>query len=200
MIKLNAIDSKPAATSETFNASINYAREIVSAANLQRLEIIQQARNEATLLQQQAYEIGYRQALQSAASSITAFVEREKHRLFGSNETILSLALRIAQDVTLTAVQLDRPSLLKRIDRALGLLAAREHLTVAVNPADLELVKEQTETILLKTNVAKLQVVQDPNLAIGEARLETNSATIQVNPLEHLERYRQTLLPQSNEA
>lgn len=205
MIKLTAVSANSGPgpqidRQESFVKSTNCARDLIKAANSQGLQIIQDAQQEAEAIRQRAFADGYQQAVQKAAASITAFVDQEKQQLFASKESILSLALRIAQDVTLTAVQVDRTSLLKRIERALGLLTARERLVVAVNPADIELVAAQQELISSTNNGAKLELVQDPSITIGAARLETGNATIQVNPLEHLERYKLALLSQSNEA
>lgn len=169
------------------------ADALLHEAQQRALEIVGQAQAEAARLEAQARESGYGDgvALGKAAADAEAetmirtmreLVESaraERRDLITSAEPeLVRLALAIAERVVHQHIALEHSVVVDNVRQALTRLVTREVVTVRVNPADLEIMREHRDAIVTSTDVEHLRVVEDQRVDRGGVVIETESGTI----------------------
>lgn len=169
------------------------ADALLHEAQQRALEIVGQAQAEAARLEAQARESGYGDgvALGKAAADAEAetmirtmreLVESaraERRDLITSAEPeLVRLALAIAERVVHQHIALEHSVVVENVRQALTRLVTREVVTVRVNPADLEIMREHRDAIVTSTDVEHLRVVEDQRVDRGGVVIETESGTI----------------------
>lgn len=169
------------------------ADALLHEAQQRALEIVGQAQAEAARLEAQARESGYGDgvALGKAAADAEAetmirtmreLVESaraERRDLITSAEPeLVRLALAIAERVVHQHIALEHSVVVDNVRQALTRLVTREVVTVRVNPADLEIMREHRDAIVTSTDVEHLRVVEDQRVDRGGVVIETDSGTI----------------------
>ena len=169
------------------------ADALLHEAQQRALEIVGQAQAEAARLEAQAREDGYGDgvALGKAAADAEAetmirtmreLVESaraERRDLITSAEPeLVRLALAIAERVVHQHIALEHSVVVDNVRQALTRLVTREVVTVRVNPADLEIMREHRDAIVTSTDVEHLRVVEDQRVDRGGVVIETESGTI----------------------
>ncbi|MCS7315022.1 MAG: FliH/SctL family protein [Bryobacterales bacterium] len=180
--------------------------ETVSQEKLRELEVrLEEARREAAVGQQQAFEAGYRkgaeEGFQQASSQLKPLLEglgqtlkewqQARRRLRREAERdLVQLAIAIARRILHRELQVDPEALLGLVKAALERLEGREVDRIRVHPADAGLVSSYLE----QAGLRQVRLIADPQLARGSLLLETEQGTLDASVETQLEEIRYGLL------
>ena len=101
-----------------------------------------------------------------------ARVERRK-LIEDAEPELVRLALGIAERVLHQQVALDRGVVVEMAKTAIGRLIERDGVTVRVNPADLERMREHRDALVAIGDIRNLRVVEDQRVDRGGVVVET---------------------------
>jgi flagellar assembly protein FliH len=103
----------------------------------------------------------------------------ERRKLLEESEPeMVRLALGIAERVLHQQVALDRGVVIEMAKTAIARLIERDSVTVRVNPADLERMREHREELVAVGDIRNLRVVEDQRVGRGGVVVETEAGTI----------------------
>jgi len=103
----------------------------------------------------------------------------ERHKLMESAEPeLVRLAVGIAERVLHQQIALDRGVVVEMAKVAIGRLVEKESVTVRVNPADLERMREHRDELLSNGEIKNFRVVEDQRVDRGGVVVETDGGTI----------------------
>jgi flagellar biosynthesis/type III secretory pathway protein FliH len=118
----------------------------------------------------------------------------ERHRAIESAEPeLVRLALGIAERVLHQQIALDRGVVVEMAKSAIARLIERDTVTVRVNPADLERMREHREELIEIGDIRNLRVVEDKRVDRGGVVVETEAGTIDARIGTQLEEARKVL-------
>lgn len=106
---------------------------------------------------------------------------------------IVRLALAIAERVLHQQVALDRGVVVEMAKTAIARLIDRETVTIRVNPADLERMREHRDDLIAIGDVRNMRVVEDKRVDRGGVVVETDAGTIDARIGTQLEEARKVL-------
>lgn len=121
-----------------------------------------------------------------------ARVERRK-LLEDAEPELVRLALGIAERVLHQQVALDRGVVVEMAKTAIARLIERDSVTVRVNPADLERMREHREELVAIGDIRNLRVVEDQRVGRGGVVVETEAGTIDARIATQLDEARKIL-------
>jgi flagellar assembly protein FliH len=103
----------------------------------------------------------------------------ERRKLLENAEPeLVRLAFGIAERVLHQQVALDRGVVVEMAKTAIARLIERDSVTVRVNPADLERMREHREELVAVGDIRNLRVVEDQRVGRGGVVVETEAGTI----------------------
>ena len=103
----------------------------------------------------------------------------ERHKLMEDAEPeLVRLALGIAERVLHQQIALDRGVVVEMAKIAIARLIERDSVTVRVNPADLERMREHRDELIAIGDIRNLRVVEDQRVDRGGVVVETDAGTI----------------------
>lgn len=103
----------------------------------------------------------------------------ERHKLIESAEPeLVRLAMGIAERILHQQVALDRGVVVEMAKVAIARLIDRESITVRVNPADLERIRQHRDEFLNASDVKHLRIIEDQRVDRGGVVVETDGGTI----------------------
>jgi flagellar assembly protein FliH len=115
----------------------------------------------------------------AAMRTLIDVARTERHALLTSAEPeLVRLALGIAERVLHQQVALDHGVVVEMAKAAISRIVDREKITVRVNPADIERMREHREELLTLGDVKTMQVVEDQRVDRGGVVLETDAGSI----------------------
>jgi flagellar assembly protein FliH len=118
----------------------------------------------------------------------------ERHKLIEEAEPeLVRLAIGIAERVLHQQVALDRGVVVEMAKTAIGRLIERDSVTVRVNPADLERMREHRDELMALSDIRNLRLVQDKRVDRGGVVVETDAGTIDARVGTQLEEARKIL-------
>ena len=118
----------------------------------------------------------------------------ERHKLMEEAEPeLVRLALGIAERVLHQQVALDRGVVVEMAKTAISRLIERDSVTVRVNPADLERMREHRDELIAIGDVKNLRVVEDKRVDRGGVIVDTDAGTIDARIGTQLEEARKIL-------
>jgi flagellar assembly protein FliH len=118
----------------------------------------------------------------------------ERHKMIESAEPeLVRLALGIAERVLHQQIALDRGVVVEMAKTAIARLIERDTVTVRVNPADLERMREHREELIAIGDIRNLRVVEDKRVDRGGVVIETEAGTIDARIGTQLEEARKVL-------
>ncbi|MCX5771194.1 MAG: FliH/SctL family protein [Candidatus Hydrogenedentes bacterium] len=152
--------------------------------------VLAAARREAEQKVHEAYAEGMLKGFEAGKSQFDASVAQAGDALQAAAEAVgqarqafidsltpqvLELATAIAARVLQREATIDRDLVLRTVERALEHLANHEHVTVRLNPADLEAVKARRVQLLESIDgITKLTVVADESITPGGCVASSN--------------------------
>ena len=118
----------------------------------------------------------------------------ERHKLIEDAEPeLVRLALGIAERVLHQQVALDRGVVVEMAKVAIARLIERDTVTVRVNPADLERMREHREELIAIGDIRNLRVVEDKRVDRGGVVVDSETGTIDARIATQLEEARKIL-------
>lgn len=103
----------------------------------------------------------------------------ERHKLIEEAEPeLVRLALGIAERVLHQQVALDRSVVVEMAKTAIARLIERDSVTVRVNPADLERMREHRDDLMAIGDIRNLRLLEDKRVDRGGVVVETDAGTI----------------------
>jgi flagellar assembly protein FliH len=118
----------------------------------------------------------------------------ERHKLMIEAEPeLVKLALGIAERVLHQQVALDRGVVVEMAKVAIARLIDRDSVTVRVNPADLERMREHRDELIAMGDIRNLRVVEDKRVDRGGVVVDTDAGTIDARISTQLEEARKIL-------
>jgi flagellar assembly protein FliH len=103
----------------------------------------------------------------------------ERHKLIEEAEPeLVRLALGIAERVLHQQVALDRGVVVAMAKTAIARLIERDTVTVRVNPADLECMREHRDDLIAIGDIRNLRLLEDQRVDRGGVVVETDAGTI----------------------
>jgi flagellar assembly protein FliH len=103
----------------------------------------------------------------------------ERHKLIEDAEPeLVRLALGIAERVLHQQIALDRGVVVEMAKTAIARLIERDSVTVRVNPADLERMREHRDELIAIGDIRNLRVVEDQRVDRGGVVVDTDAGTI----------------------
>jgi flagellar assembly protein FliH len=194
----NALLDEAALNAETLLADAHErARALLDEAAARSEQIEAEARQLGT-------ERGFREGREAAdremnemLATMRALLEMarvERHALIESAEPeIVRLALGIAERVLHQQVALDRGVVVEMAKSAIARLIERDTVTVRVNPADLERMREHRDELIAIGDIRNLRVIEDQRVDRGGVVVETDAGTIDARISTQLEEARKVL-------
>jgi flagellar assembly protein FliH len=118
----------------------------------------------------------------------------ERHKLIEEAEPeLVRLALGIAERVLHQQVALDRGVVVEMAKVAIARLIERDTVTVRVNPADLERMREHRDELIAIGDIRNLRVVEDKRVDRGGVVVDSETGTIDARIGTQLEEARKIL-------
>ena len=118
----------------------------------------------------------------------------ERHKLIEEAEPeLVKLAVGIAERVLHQQVALDRGVVVEMAKTAIARLIERDSVTVRVNPADLERMREHRDELIAIGDIRNLRVVEDQRVDRGGVVVDTGAGTIDARIGTQLEEARKIL-------
>jgi flagellar assembly protein FliH len=103
----------------------------------------------------------------------------ERHKLIESAEPeLVRLAVGLAERILHQQIALDRGVVIEMAKVAIGRLVDRESVTVRVNPADLERMRQHRDEFLNSSDIKHLRIIEDQRVDRGGVLVETDGGTI----------------------
>ena len=118
----------------------------------------------------------------------------ERHKLIEAAEPeLVKLALGIAERVLHQQIALDRGVVVEMAKVAIARLIERDTVTVRVNPADLERMREHRAELIAIGDIKNLRVVEDRRVDRGGVQVDTEAGTIDARISTQVEEVRKIL-------
>ncbi|MBV8298297.1 MAG: hypothetical protein JO083_01875 [Candidatus Eremiobacteraeota bacterium] len=118
----------------------------------------------------------------------------ERHKLIEAAEPeLVKLALGIAERVLHQQIALDRGVVVEMAKVAIARLIERDTVTVRVNPADLERIREHRDELIALGDIKNLRVVEDQRVDRGGVLVDTEAGTIDARIATQVEEARKVL-------
>lgn len=159
------------------------AKKLVEEAKIHCQNALQQAEKEGF---EQGRKLGYESIGAEMATLILQVRQMLADAVFGREKVLRSaegeiatLALRIAERVTATAVTTDPQIIKNQVATALDRVKDREHVSVHVHPQDLDVVRSRKEMFTkLLEGPKTFEIQADPKVDRGGVIIETNQGNV----------------------
>ncbi|HTJ26101.1 MAG TPA: FliH/SctL family protein [Candidatus Limnocylindria bacterium] len=173
------------------------ARAMIEDAAVRAEAIAADARSKA---HDEGFAAGRQQAdveMHDMVATLRGLIETarvERHKVIESAEPeLVRLALGIAERVLHQQIALDRGVVVEMAKTAIARLIERDTVTVRVNPADLERMREHRDELIAIGDIRNLRVVEDKRVDRGGVVVETEAGTIDARIGTQLEEARKVL-------
>jgi len=158
------------------------ARAALADAEAQAVQIADQTRRAA---RDEGFTAGKLEAQAAMSGMIDTMRElleatrNERHALVTSAEPeLVKLAVGIAERVLHQQIALDGGVVVEMAKAAISRIVDREKITVRVNPADVERMREHRDELLALGDVKTMRVIEDQRVDRGGVILETDAGSI----------------------
>ena len=163
------------------NAQV-YALDVMTQAEAQVARIEEDARGRGR-------DDGYRDGMAAADAQMREALETmreviesarvERRGIIESAEPeLVRLAMAVAERVVHSHIAIDANVVVENTRQALTRLIGRETVTIRVNPADLDIMREHRDAIVSSNDVEHLRIVEDQRVDRGGVVIETDAGTI----------------------
>ncbi|HEV7179026.1 MAG TPA: FliH/SctL family protein [Candidatus Baltobacteraceae bacterium] len=169
------------------------ARALIELAEAAARSLIEEAQTHAKLLEEDARAAGHDEGFEAGkAAADASMVEMiatmhhlleelrdERHAMMQSAEPeLVRLAMAVAERVVHSHIALEPNVVVENVRNALTRLVGREVVTLRVNPADLETMREHRDAIVAASDLEHVRIVEDQRVDHGGVMVETDSGTI----------------------
>lgn len=158
------------------------ARGVMDDATQQAKKLAEDGRRQG---RDEGYAAGVREAQAAMAGMLETMrgliegVRTERHALLTSAEPeLVRLAAGIAERVLHAQISLDGGVVVEMARAAIARIVDREKITVRVNPADIERMREHRDELLALGDVKTMRVIEDQRVDRGGVIVETDGGSI----------------------
>ena len=158
------------------------ARQLIEEAADRANELVDAVRKTA---HDEGYAAGNDQANREMSDMMTTMhnlvdmARVERHKLIESAEPeLVRLATGLAERILHQQIALDRGVVVEMAKVAIARLVDRESVTVRVNPADLERMRQHRDEFLNTSDIKHLRIIEDQRVDRGGVVVETDGGTI----------------------
>ena len=124
------------------------------------------------------------ESIRASRASVIASAEPE----------LVRLAMEIAERIVHTEVAENKEVVVENVRNALTRLVTREVVTLRLNPADLETIRQYRDSIVAASDVEHLRMVEDQRVDRGGVVVETEAGTIDAKIATQLREAKRALL------
>lgn len=158
------------------------AKQMVERANARVADIEAQARSKGHEEGAAAGRAAGHAELEDDIAALHALIESVRAQRNGVIEAaepeLVRLAMAVAERIVYDHVAVDPNVVLENVRHALTRLVGREVVTLRVNPADLEVIRQYRESTAASNDVEHLRIVEDQRVDRGGVVIETDAGTI----------------------
>jgi flagellar assembly protein FliH len=131
--------------------------------------------------------VAFREVAQSIREQRQDFLERAEPEL-------VRLAMSIAERIVHTEVTTNPKVVLENVRSALTRIISREVVTLRLNPADHDIIRQHRDAIHASSDVEHLRIVEDQRVDRGGVMIETEAGTIDAKVATQLKEARRVIL------
>lgn len=177
--------------SDQLKSAANTANEILRAAREEADRIIKDAKRFIEAEKERARENGFQAGKQEASTIVFEAHTARRTLLDAARRDAEELVFAVAEEVIADAITRDRTSIMNRIERAFGYVLNASHITFAVHPDDVDLVRERISDVARNLGfLGECLIRPDEEIAPGSARLETDLCIVEADIESHLDALR----------
>jgi flagellar assembly protein FliH len=169
------------------------AAELLTEAHERAKQLIEDAANRAAelveVIGKRAHEEGFAAGTDQANREMSDMMTTmrnlvdmarvERHKLVESAEPeLVRLAVGLAERILHQQIALDRGVVVEMAKVAIARLVDRESVTVRVNPADLERMRQHRDEFLNSSDIKHLRIIEDQRVDRGGVLVETDGGSI----------------------
>jgi len=182
-----------AAASALIDRAAGDAEALIRDARDRAASLIEDAQARVAQIESEAHATGFDRGVADGRASAQAEMDEmletmrgliemariERHKIIESAEPeILRLSIAIAERILHKHVALDSTTVLDMVRGAVTRLVNRENVTVRVNPADIELMRENRDRLMMFNDIEHLRLIEDQRVDRGGVVIETDAGTI----------------------
>lgn len=194
-----AIVDRAAADAESLlKAAESTALELIERAQARVAEIEEAARAEG---HDEGFAKGHEAAIaeyEPVVATLREWVESIREQrdavITSSEPELVRLAMAIAERIVHTEVANNRHVVVENVRAALTRLVSREVVTLRVNPADHETIRQYRDSIIESSDVEHLRIVEDQRVDRGGVMVETDAGTIDAKIATQLREAKRAIL------
>jgi flagellar assembly protein FliH len=202
------VDALHAQAQNLVEGAARNAEELLTDAHNRARALVEDAAARADAVAQEARKRGHEEGYQAGRDAadrdmndmlvtmrgLLEMARAERHKLIQEAEPeLVRLALGIAERVLQQQVALDRGVVVEMAKTAIARLIERDTVTVRVNPADLERMREHREELIAIGEIRNLRVVEDQRVDRGGVVVDTDAGTIDARITTQLDEARKIL-------
>lgn len=184
------------------------AQRMIEQAQRSALELVEQAEARAQSMEAEArtrgydagFDVGKAAADEQMSEMIAAMhgllAETRDSRRFvieSAEPELVRLAMAIAERIVHEQISIDPNVVVENVRSALTRLVSREVVTLRVNPADLETMRQHRDAIVSVSDIEQLRIVEDQRVDRGGVVVETDAGTIDAKITTQLREARRVL-------
>lgn len=189
------------------NASAD-AEALLRDAKERSLELVQEAERRANELHETAKSQGFEQGVSDGRAAASAEMDEmletmrgliemaraERHKIVeGAEPEVVRLSVAIAERVLAQHIAVDHETVVEMTRSAVSRLVSRESVTVRVNPADIETMRDHRDRIMSMNAIDSMRIIEDQRVDRGGVVLETEAGTIDAKVSTQLREVRRLL-------
>jgi len=193
---VNAVPQEPAIDLEAVRAEAaelidNASRDaenLIRDAQERAASMIADAQTRVAQIEKDAHDTGVKQGLSDGRASAQAEMEEmletmrgliemariERHKIIEQAEPeIVRLSTAIAERILHKQLSVEPATVLEMTRNAITRIVNRESVTVRVNPADIETMRENPDRLMLFNDIEHMRVIEDQRVDRGGVVIET---------------------------
>jgi flagellar assembly protein FliH len=201
-------DALRAEAAALIDEASEHAQRLIADAGREAKTLVEEAVAQADAVREAAHDAGFeagREAGRHAAEQemnemlvtmrgLIDMARAERHKIIESSEhEIVKLAMGVAERIVHKQISVDPDVVVAMTKAAIARLLDREVVTVRVNPADLERMKEHREEMLALGDVKHMRIVEDQRVDRGGIVVETDSGNVDAKIRTQVEEARRLL-------
>lgn len=178
---------------ELLDQAARDAEELIRGAQERALALIDDAQRRVAEIEAQAKSDGFAQGVNDGRAAAQAEMDEmletmrgliemasvERHKIIETAEPeIVRLSVAIAERILNQHVALDNETVLEMTRSAITRLVNRETVTVRVNPADVEIMREHRDKLMSMNDIDNMRIIEDQRVDRGGVLIETDAGTI----------------------
>lgn len=184
------------------------AEALIRDAQERATAMIADAQARVAQIEKEAHDAGAEQGLSDGRASAQAEMEEmletmrgliemarvERHKIIeGAEPEIVRLATAIAERILHQHIAMEPSVVLDMTRNAITRIVNRESVTVRVNPADIETMRENRDNLMMFNDIEHMRVIEDQRVDRGGVVMETESGTIDAKVSTQLREARRLL-------